>query len=202
MTNDLFADFLHADAQGLRVDAKRAATALVNSVSTQDDKIAWTLANLERLQTNGASRIRHEIYEGIVFPALKARFECGDPEASYQLGRTWQNFISKPCFTEELGWYSAEDFYRIAYQKEPGSLRYERALLERLLEKLAYLFHEWPAGILIDHRQWRDEIISLREDIDFASSIDRSSDHAEALSEWAIMTDQYRDRLDKRDGSS
>lgn len=191
----LLASLLEFERLGLRVKAKEAAYALIEALPSLNDKDAWTRANLHTLPTNGQSRIRHEIYDGIVFPALRAGYERNDPEAFYLLGKTWQNFISGDVFAKQIGFHSSEFFFERAYQVDPSSERYKRAFLGALIVKFDYLFHEWPSGILINHDNWPAELVELKSNIELASSLDESGQHVEDIREFLEKTNIYSDRL-------
>ncbi|WP_322888830.1 MULTISPECIES: hypothetical protein [unclassified Yoonia] len=194
-TDDLLEQFLHFDALGLKKESKQAVLAIIDIVHSLDAKVAWTQNNLDRLQWNRRSRIRHEFYEAIIFLALKADFDRGDPEASYLLGKYAQNLYSSPSLHAQIGQRSAMDFFRIAFQSAPSCVRYRRAYLCSLLNGLQYAFHEWPSGILIDHTNWHSELRELREQLSVASSLDSDDEFAATLAEWFENTEQYERRL-------
>lgn len=171
-TDQLLEQFLRFDALGLKREAKQAVLAIVEAVSGLDAKKTWVQNHLDRLPVNRASRIRHEIFEHIVFPALKAGFDRGDPEASYLLGKYSQNLSSKRALFEQMGGRSATDLFRAAFQNDSNSVRYRRAYLSSLIDELGYVFHEWPTGILIDHSDWHEGLRELRGELSAALSLD------------------------------
>lgn len=132
--DDLLDSFLEFDALGQRTEAKQAALAIVDAVSAFDAKVAWARRNLDRLPLNRNGRIRHEIYQGIVFPVLKAEFDRGNAEASYLLGKYWQNLIANRASYMQMGEPSARCFFRLAFQFEPSSERYQRAYQTRFAD--------------------------------------------------------------------
>ncbi|MEM8978836.1 MAG: hypothetical protein AAGD04_05090 [Pseudomonadota bacterium] len=194
-SNVLLVSFLEFERLGLKKDAKQAALAIVDAVSTYDDKVAWTRNNLHKLQFNRGGRIRHEIFAGIIFPVLKAEFENGDAEASYLLGKYWSNLFSIPAHYLQMGEPTSGDFFRIAFQIEPSSDRYRQAYLDALVSGLRYAFHEWPSGILIDHSNWQGEMCELREEFAQVESLDTDGKYAVEITAWIIATEQYEKHL-------
>ncbi|NSY41132.1 hypothetical protein [Leisingera sp. ANG59] len=122
-TDEKLDQFLRFDALRLKRKSKQAVLELVGAVSSLEAKKVWARKYLKRLPLNGAGRIRHEIYEVIVFPALKAGFDQGDPEATYLLGKYMQNLHERPTLLNQLEWRSAADFFRLAFQGAPSSDR-------------------------------------------------------------------------------
>jgi hypothetical protein len=47
---------------------------------------AWVWWHLPQLRTNRHSRIRHELFERLIFPVLKRGYEAGDFESMLWLG--------------------------------------------------------------------------------------------------------------------
>lgn len=195
LADELLERFLHFEAIGLKEEATQTVLAIVDTLSSLEAMNAWTRNNLHRLPINKASRIRHELYERIIFPALKADFERGDPEASYLLGEHIQNLYSSHTLMEEIGQRSSRDFFRIAFQRDPSSVRYQRAYLGALISDLQFAFHEWPNGIIIDHKDWREGLSGVRDLLSLALSLDSDRAYYSLLSEWIENTDQYEKRL-------
>lgn len=195
----LLASYLEFERLGLKVKAKEAIQAILDSVPTLADKDAWTRAYLERLPKNGASRVRHEIYRDVVFPALWARFENDDAEASYLLGKTCDNFISDTSLSKRVGSHAPIDFFERAYMSDPSSKRFRLGFLTELFRGFVYLFHEWPTGILVDHANWAAELQDLKAEIELARVLDEENMYIANLNEFTEMVKSYIDRLSDRD---
>lgn len=194
-TDQLLEQFLRSDALGLKRESRQAVLAIVDAVSSLDAKKTWVQNHLHRLPLNRASRIRHEIFEHIVFPVLKAGFDRSDPEACYLLGKYSQNLYSKRDLFEQLGGRFETDFFRTAFQHDSNSVRYRRAYLSSLIGELRFVFHEWPTGILIDHSDWHEALRELRGELSIALSLDDEGEYEALLAEWIENTEQYETRL-------
>ncbi|MEO9684003.1 MAG: hypothetical protein ABJF86_18640 [Tateyamaria sp.] len=169
--------------------------AIIDAVPSLDAKTVWTQNNLDRLPLNRTNRIRHEIYESIVFPVLKAKFGRDEPDASYLLGKYWQNLVTMRSLSEQMNHRSATDFFRIAFELEPSSVRYRHAYLTSLINDLNFTFHEWPTGILIDHTNWQEDIQRLKEQLSLAGSLDKDRRFSADLADWFEVSQQYETRL-------
>lgn len=200
LQEELLEQFLRFDKLGMRREAREAVLNLVASVCGSNAEDAWTRDNLDRLPLNNASRIRHEIFQSVVFPSLKAKVERGDPEASYLLGKHFQNLISDSALHERIGYRSNTELFRDAYNSNPSSAKYGGAYLDSVIETLRYTFHEWPTGILIEHTNWRQELRGLRATLSLAMSLDRRGEYKGILAKWSQITDQYEDRLAEKGG--
>ncbi|MEP5630457.1 MAG: hypothetical protein ABJP79_01095 [Tateyamaria sp.] len=194
-TDDLLDEFLKFDALGLKKEAKQIVLAIIDTVPSLDAKTVWTQNNLDRLPLNCSSQIRHEIYESIVFPVLKAEFSRDEPDASYLLGKHWQNLVTMRSLSEQMDHRSATDFFRIAFELEPSSVRYRHAYLTSLINDLDFTFHEWPTGILIDHTNWQEDMQRLKEKLSLADSLDKDGRFSADLAVWVEASQQYETRL-------
>ena len=185
----------------MRKEAKESALHLVASVCGSNAEEAWTRDNLHLLPLNRAGRIRHEIFQFIVFPPLKSGMERGEPEASYLLGKHIQNLYSDDALYRQIDYRSKTELFQEAYVGNPSSPQYRDAYLSSVLENLSFAFHEWPSGILIEHTDWQQELRELRAQISLAVSLDRSGEYEGLLAEWSQWTDQYEVRLAGIDAS-
>lgn len=174
---ELFERFLRFDKLSIRKEAKESALDLVASVCGSNAEETWTQDNLHRLPLKGAGRIRHEIFEFIVFPSLKAGMERGEPEASYLLGKHVQNLYSDDALHKAVGYRSETQLFQEAYDANPNSPQYRNAYRGSVLDNLYFAFHEWPSGLPIEHTNWQQELRDLRGQISLAMSLDPSGEH-------------------------
>jgi hypothetical protein len=201
LLEDLLEQYLRFDALGLKLKTTQAVLSLVDAVSCMEAKVSWTRDNLDRLPLNRQGRIRHEIFENIIFPGLLDGFKNGDSEASYLLGSYAQNLYANPSIFEQVSERSALDFFRIAFQYDTSSARYQHAYLSSIIKDLEYVFHEWPAGILIDPSNFSDALFELKGELSIALSLDRDKQYTTQLVEWREATEQYELRRAERKDS-
>lgn len=192
MNEDHFKKFETLLDAGRKVDAKRALEEFLASASSESDKENWVFANLPNLKLNRASRIRHEVFEEIVFPVLLRGFQQGYPWHQYWLGRLEQNLITSKRHWSAVGYISDTELFRRAYLQESENDEYRKALLYSIMRKLDFCDHEWPAGLIgVESKQDFDE---LDADIAFADHLDREGTYSESLAEIAQHVSEYRQR--------
>lgn len=196
----LFERFLEANKKGLKVEAKETAKALVASFKSVEEKEDWTTKNLDLLETNGAGRIRQELFGGIVYPALAKGAERGEPEAFYRLGKLWRNLLTDPVLGPQMRYAREEDYFRRAHEIEPENSKYRQGYLNARMRVHDFTFHEWPPSILIDYRKWRAEVEDLRKDLRVTRELDQENQYSEKFEYWAEALDTFsRDRADWED---
>jgi hypothetical protein len=78
--------------RGLRKEAKLSICQFVESFTDFAEMEAWTRKFLSTFK--GGKRIRHELYERIIFPVLLAGHDRLDPWSIYWLAETAQNLYS------------------------------------------------------------------------------------------------------------
>ena len=197
----LYEDYLHWQSLGVKAKATAALRAFLDSFPDLAAKAAWTDANLEKLRINRHARIRHELFEEVIFPVLLSRFKTGDPEAMYQLARYAQNLGSAEHLDKQMGIASTRDLLQRAHEAAPHDDRYRKALLQDLMGAFNYLDHEWPVGILVDFRDagaWD----TLSEMISEARRLDTEGDRTARLNEFEDRVSQYRARITAKNDNS
>lgn len=141
-----FHEFRRCLESGRRADAARSVNAFIGSFAGLDEKIAWTKAFLDARDVS--DRIRHELYENVVFPALLDGYRRGDTWSLWWLARTMQNLYASEILWRQVDFLTAEAFLRALLLQHPDHEDARRALLARLVDGLRYAVHEWPRGIL------------------------------------------------------
>ncbi len=190
-----FQAYLEFTRLGLRGKAKVAITALIAALPSLGDKKNWTREHLEQLPRNGKGQIQHNIYSRIVFPALQAGIEQGEPKAFYLLATTWQNVCSTGEAADIVKSWSQIELYKRAIDGEPDCSRYKMSLLDLLIKNFDFLDHEWPSGILVDHRYASAELDQIKEEIDLARLLDVEGHHTGRLDIFSTRIDIYLEHI-------
>lgn len=196
MTDDLFQDYLAFERDGLRTQARDAVTRFVASLPSFEQKATWTFANLPTLARNRASRIRHELYDGIILPVLLEGYHRKDPECFYLMGMTYQNLLGYMGRNGKLDYIGHVDLLKRAYLAEPRSQKYRLALLEALLEDFSHSDHEWPSGILGDAYPFD----RLKQDVALANQLDEERRVSDRLAEFSHRIEEYSLRISPNGG--
>lgn len=192
----LFDAFVDAERKGLKAEAKRLVRAFVGSFETEEERAAWVWANWQTLRRNGAGRMRFEIWEGLARPVFLAACAAGDPKAMIALAsceQEWQVDRGRLAVRRK----TAVEFWGEAYAVLPGDPRVRRGLLHAKLVRLDLTFHEWPAGLLVDYEDWREEAAIVARDLDFLQTLDDDGRWAPVLAEYRAILRAFRARMER-----
>lgn len=194
MDEALYSEYLEARRRG---DDRRASTtvaAFVSSFADDDERARWTWEHLPSLEINRHGRLRHELYEGVVFPVLVRGYQRDDVDSLLWLAKTWTNLVSATHLWERIGRESAIDMLRRAYRLAPDRADVRLALLTELLRIFAFIDHEWPASLI-----WTaEEVPELLADVELARTLAVGADHEAAiqadLDQFEAHVLEFRDR--------
>lgn len=188
--------FLDCEARGLKREAKQAVEDFIASFCDDADIQAWVWSYLPQLRTNRHSRLRHELFERLIFPVLRRGYEADDFESLLWLGRLIQNVYQTRTLHAELGWVTDAQLFRRCYAMNPASDEARMRLLDCQVNWLSFSAHEWPDVLLYGNSAAsRDECDELREELAFLRGLDREArfteffnDFEEKLREYSVRT--------------
>jgi hypothetical protein len=195
----LYAQFLREENAGLKHAAKATLRTFLDTFVTDEDRRIWTQAHLPDLPLNRHGRIRHEIYEEVIFPVLATGHEAGDPLSTCWLAKTFQNLCTADHLYARIDYMPQDQMLKAAYARAPDNRHVREALLESLLADFAFLDHEWPTGILLPQRSGEQDWAALDRDIALARSLDDHGTHRERLDQFARRVAQDRARPEHHD---
>lgn len=186
-------EFKRLQAEGRKAAARDALHRFIASVELEADRDRWVRAFLAG--GDYGHKIRHELYEHVIFPVLLDGYQRGDAGSILWLARTAQNLYAAPPLHALIGYKSEQQLLREAYRIEPND-EIRQLLLRTLLDGFAYRQHEWPAGILsgMDGASAAacDEILA---EVSFARTLDADAAHEPFLQEFERRTREYQQRL-------
>lgn len=198
MDQEAYQQYRAYKEQGRKAEAKAALEMFLASVGPAEARREWVEAFLERGEFG--HRIRHEIYERLVFPVLLQGYERDEVWSLRWLARTADNLYRAPALHALVGFKSKRQFLAQAYAQEPTE-EIRRLLLEARLREFEYSQHEWPAGILYGmDGATLAECDEIRNEIAFARELDEGR-HAEFLDAFEGKVNEYRARLLAASGS-
>ncbi|MBL4720506.1 MAG: hypothetical protein JKY20_05185 [Alphaproteobacteria bacterium] len=148
MDTKLFENYIALQNVGRKKEAKKAIEAFVQSFETLPEKELWVAKHLENLAMGGTGGIRHELYAGVIFPALLHCYQGQDPWSTMWLSKTIQNLFSAKYLWEKIEFKSELTLAQEAYKLDRQSSEIRACLLEILISGFEYCEHEWPAGLL------------------------------------------------------
>lgn len=198
MNIDHYHKFRECEEKGLKKEASKSLRAFISSFEGNEDVEQWVWKYLPTLKTNRHSRIRHEIFHELVFPALREGFHNNDFACILWLGKLSQNVYQSPSIHKELGWTSEIELYEKCHELSPENDEARLLLLKSVVSWLAYTEHEWPSGILYGNDgatiQQCDEISLVVQKV---IGLDKEHRHSEFIKQYHKKLSQYRVRLNK-----
>lgn len=213
MNFELYQRFLSAKNRGLKSEAREAISQFIASFSSFDEKRAWTKQFLE--SEIFGHKIRHELYEQIVFPVLLDGYRKRDTWSILWLARTSQNFYASEKLFAALNFKTAlallQEAHEIAVNSpqltapeatsfQAQALEVAEAARQELLDAqirwFDYSQHEWPEGILwgkdVSTRLECDEILAI---LSATRDLDTENLHANYFDEFEDKVRQFLEKL-------
>lgn len=193
-----YEDFKQALASGNKAAAASFVRPFISSFASLEGKVTWSRWYFENERFG--HRIRHEIYEGIIFPALLDGYKNSDPWSIKWLARTAQNLYSAKQLWAQIGGKTEEGLLRQLFALCPTDVEVRVELLSNLIKSFEYMIHEWPAGILYSHNgATAEECLIIHADIDFARQLDVSFNHLQFLDDFSDKLCVYQKRIGRHD---
>lgn len=195
-----FERFLECEARGLRREAKEAVAAFIASFKDEREVRDWVWAALPRLETNRHARIRHELFEHLVFPVLKRGFEAGDIESTLWLGRLIQNLYQAPALYAGIGYVTDVQLLRRCHELDPSHDEARRLLLDAEIRWLDFCAHEWPGALLCGNAAAdADDCAFLAAHVATLRGLDHEARFTGFLDEFERMLAEYTVRVGARE---
>ncbi len=146
MNPSFYAQYKTLKDSGRRTDATTALGSFIASFADGDEKIAWTRWYLE--SEHVGHKIRHELYEHVIFPVLQEGYKKHDPWSLRWLARTPQNLYQCERLWKLVDWKTQYAFLKEVVLLCPDDEVARQELLMKMIDRFRYCVHEWPAGIL------------------------------------------------------
>jgi len=200
MNTELYQRFKQLKSRGSKSDATEAMRQLIRSLQSFDAKKAFT----DWFFTNefDGTKVRHELYESILFPVLLEGYRHADPLSIKRLAETDQNLYAAKMLWAQLKNKSKSDLLHEYLELCPDDLSARHHLLETEIHYFRYCEHEWPAGILYGHNGATmaecDEILQV---VNAVRKLDLEERYTVYIDEFTRKVQSYRERLAKAKGS-
>ena len=184
-------------ARGDRAGAKAAVREFVASFTTLEEKEGWVRWYLENEKFG--HKIRHEIYEQLVFPVLLHGYRQSDPWSLRWLARTIQNVQQAAALWSQVGWKTEWSLLRELLQLTPEDDDLRQELLLSHVRSFGYMEHEWPRGIVygVDGPSV-EECQHILDEIQDALLLDTGREHHNHILAFKAKVIEYRARLGQR----
>ncbi|MBK9575438.1 MAG: hypothetical protein IPO40_00025 [Fibrobacteres bacterium] len=142
----LYEKFKIACKSKVKADEKRFAAEFVQSFRDDDERLGWAKGFLETV--DGRQKIRHELYEGIVFPALLAQYRAGSVWAGIWLARTFGSIVDSDATSRHFEGVTQVQLYEECLAKDPSNDQVRMALVDAKVESMEYAVHAWPRRVI------------------------------------------------------
>lgn len=179
---------------GNRSEAAVALREFLASFSNFDEKRIWTEDYLAH--HDAEKKVRHELYEHIIFPVLLEGYRRSEPWSLRWLARTSQNLHRAEHLWHQVDDKSEFDFVSDLFALNPDDDEIRKQILTFRLRGLEYAVHEWPWGILYGaDGATAAECEELREELAKARELDREHLHTNFFTDFESKLDEYVLRL-------
>lgn len=199
MDEQHFLNYQVSEKAGLKRQAKESIHLFCNSFASLDEKETWVRANIASLATNSASRIRHELYEQVVFPVLAAGYEKNDAYCLHWLGRTGENLISARDLHDLVDGLGPSEYHKRAFALDSETVEIRRFYLGAMMNEFNFIEHEWPLGLLIGPPT-KENCDAFEKRLSFAKSLDVEGHETARLKQLSERLAEYRQRYDGSGG--
>lgn len=183
-------------ARGMRSAASAALAQFIASFASLESKgewVRWYFAN-ERWE----HRIRHEIYEQLIFPVLLDGYQRGDLWCLRWLIRTVSNIYTGKQLWEQIDRKTELALREELVARAPEDARARRELVDCFITMFRHNAHEWPWGILygMDGASV-SECAELLAAAERALELDVERRHHAFIEEFMAKVRLYQQRLQK-----
>jgi len=185
---------------GRRKEAAQAIALFIQSFSGLEEKKQWSEAFLNGLENS--QKIRHELYEHIVFPVLLESYKRSEPWGIHWLAKTAQNLYQATALWEQVDHKSEYQLLEQLLSITPHDAGVRAELLARQIEWLRYCGHEWPSGILYGHDgATLQECAEIEEAVAKAKDLDLSGTYSAFLADFEGKLGEYISRLEAHESN-
>lgn len=173
-----FNKFKEAKNLGHKAEAKTNVDLFIRSFSGLDEKSEWVKSYLE--EGDFGHKIRHEVYEEVIFPVLLRGYKNHDPWALYWLAETMQNIYASKKLHELIDFKSEFELLRECFANDRNNDKVRVALLEHLRGSFSFAIHEWPTAVIYEAGESPDDLLA---EIAYARTLDKEGTYSAFFSE-------------------
>lgn len=194
--------FLTCQQQGLKKPAAEAVRQFIDSFETDAEKSDWVWAYLPSLPINGQARIRHELFNELIFPLLFNGWRNEDWQSTLWLGKLMNNVYQTETLHRAMGYTTDIQLFQQCYQWQPNHPDVRQAYLSSLIRGLSFCGHEYPPIILAgNHAANIADCAEIRQEIELARALDNNGQYREFLDSLMSDVQQYEAGLPNATGA-
>jgi len=192
MNTDLYEQFVTLKDSGKKADAKEVLDLFIASFQTPEGIRDWVFRFLE--SGDYGHRIRHEIYEKLVYPVLLNGYLENDVCSIEWLAKTFSNLVCLKSRHKLLEDKCPFTLYREAFTLGPNKEN-KAYVLNQLIRWFQFAEHEWPDYLIWGTDDTIEEYEDLLNEVDFARSLDDQNEHEYFLFQFEAKVNEYIRRL-------
>ena len=189
-----YEQFKEFEARGLKRHAKEAVQKFVDSFDNDHEREAWVRGYLEGEKPQ--FRVRHEIFERLVFPVLLTKYRKHDMWATLWLAKLIQNLYSAQFLHKAIEYKTENQLLRDCLTWSPANQEVREALLRSQIRQFDFYEHEYPSAILygIDGATLEDCGVLCLE-LELARGLDDRGKYTIYLDSFEEKLDEYQARF-------
>ncbi|WP_373976030.1 hypothetical protein NT239_04460 [Chitinibacter sp. SCUT-21] len=192
-----FECFIVYEEKGLKKQATESIREFIASFQNTAEIEHWVWEYLPTLKKNNHSRIRHELFNELIYPILKTGYEKQDFQSILWLGKVVQNLYQSRKLYKEFIQETELSLFIKSYKINPENDEARLLLLNATIKWLKYTEHEWPSGILYGNDgATLEECNEIDRVVKQAVELDKELLHQAFIAEYQKKLSEYRSSLD------
>ncbi|GGC65172.1 hypothetical protein [Undibacterium terreum] len=197
MDTSSYSQFLQAKETGRKAEATSALNVFISSFSSLQEREEWARDYLENEYSG--HKVRHEIYQEIIFPVLVEGYRNSNAWCIKWLARTMQNLYQSKMLWEQVDGKTELQLLELLYSLCPESDETRMDLLQRKINWFRFSEHEWPAGILYGMHGASDEQCNkILKEVAQAHRLDKEGHYLQYLNQFEEKVREYLKRLSEK----
>jgi hypothetical protein len=194
VNRDLYDNFKELKARHLRAEASEAMADFLKSFASIEEKRTFTYWFFKN--DFDGKKIRRDLYENVLFPALVEGYKSSDPWSIKALAETEENLYEAKQLWGQIGYKTKLLLLRQYLNLRPKDFTARRRLLTEQISSFRYCEQEWPARIIYGQQEATEtECKKIAEEIKLARQLDKESKYRNYIDEFEAKLDSYRKRF-------
>jgi hypothetical protein len=194
MNKSLYERFKHLKAQHLRAEAAEAMADFIKSFVSSEEKSSFTHWFFKN--DFDGKKIRHDLYEHVLFPALLEAYNSSDPWAIKVLADTEGNLYEAKPLWAQIGYKTRLNLLRQYLKLRPNDYSARHGVLSEQINSFRYCEQEWPTTIIYGQNDATEaECKKIAEEINSARELDLEKKYKSYIDEFEYRLDKYRKRF-------
>ncbi|PWT97466.1 MAG: hypothetical protein C5B53_08025 [Candidatus Melainabacteria bacterium] len=194
MNKDLYENFKQLRARHLRAEASEAMSDFLKSFASIEEKRTFTYWFFKN--DFDGKKVRRDLYENVLFPALVEGYKTSDPWSIKTLAETEENLYEAKQLWSQIGYKTKLLLLRQYLELRPNDFTARRRLLTEQINSFRYCEQDWPSAIIYGQNAATEtECKKLAEEITFARKLDKESKYKNYIDEFEAKLETYRKRF-------